>query len=384
MSLRNERVRKELMRDISEIIRKEIRGIEGVLSIVDVEVSHDNSYAKVYYSVLGSEEQVAKDKEIIEKNTGKVRYEIGKRIRLRVTPEIKFVYSDGLEQGSRVLNVYKPKGITSHDVVSALRRITKVKQIGHTGTLDPFAEGVLPICIGKATRLIEYLDDDKAYTGTIQLGSSTTTYDLEGEEVNFSDKKVTFNEIEAALDKFRGEIEQLPPIYSAIKVNGKKLYEYAREGKEVKIEPRGVNISNLQILNFYPETRQLELHIECSKGTYIRSIANDLGEELGTYGHLVKLVRVKAGMFEVNNAVSLEHIQTKEDVEKLLIAPLTKLNYMTYELNKNELVKVSNGTAIMPSKELPENSLILLTSQERLIAAAKMTKGLLKCLKVLG
>ena len=282
------------------------------------------------------------------------------------------------------LNVYKPKGITSHDVVSALRRITKVKQIGRTGTLDPFAEGVLPICIGKATRLIEYLDDDKAYTGTIQLGSSTTTYDLEGEEVNFSDKKVTFNEIEAALDKFRGEIEQLPPIYSAIKVNGKKLYEYAREGKEVKIEPRGVNISNLQILNFYPETRQLELHIECSKGTYIRSIANDLGEELGTYGHLVKLVRVKAGMFEVNNAVSLEHIQTKEDVEKLLIAPLTKLNYMTYELNKNELVKVSNGTAIMPSKELPENSLILLTSQERLIAAAKMTKGLLKCLKVLG
>lgn len=282
------------------------------------------------------------------------------------------------------LNVYKPKGITSHDVVSALRRITKVKQIGHTGTLDPFAEGVLPICIGKATRLIEYLDDDKAYTGTIQLGSSTTTYDLEGEEVNFSDKKVTFNEIEAALDKFRGEIEQLPPIYSAIKVNGKKLYEYAREGKEVKIEPRGVNISNLQILNFYPETRQLELHIECSKGTYIRSIANDLGEELGTYGHLVKLVRVKAGMFEVNNAVSLEHIQTKEDVEKFLIAPLTKLNYMTYELNKNELVKVSNGTAIMPSKELPENSLILLTSQERLIAAAKMTKGLLKCLKVLG
>lgn len=282
------------------------------------------------------------------------------------------------------LNVYKPKGITSHDVVSALRRITKVKQIGHTGTLDPFAEGVLPICIGKATRLIEYLDDDKAYTGTIQLGSSTTTYDLEGEEVNFSDKKVTLNEIEAALDKFRGEIDQLPPIYSAIKVNGKKLYEYAREGKEVKIEPRGVNISNLQILNFYPETRQLELHIECSKGTYIRSIANDLGEELGTYGHLVKLVRVKAGMFEVNNAVSLEHIQTKEDVEKLLIAPLTKLNYMTYELNKNELVKVSNGTAIMPSKELPENSLILLTSQERLIAAAKMTKGLLRCLKVLG
>lgn len=281
------------------------------------------------------------------------------------------------------LNVYKPKGITSHDVVSALRRITKVKQIGHTGTLDPFAEGVLPICIGKATRLIEYLDDDKAYTGTIQLGSSTTTYDLEGEEVNSSDKKVTLNEIEAALDKFRGEIEQLPPIYSAIKVNGKKLYEYAREGKEVKIEPRGVNISNLQILNFYPETRQLELHIECSKGTYIRSIANDLGEELGTYGHLVKLVRVKAGMFEVNNAVSLEHIQTKEDVEKLLIYPLEKLNYLTYELNDTEKVKVSNGAAIEPAKNFAENSIVLLTSCKNMIAVAKMTNGLIKCQKVL-
>lgn len=133
------------------------------------------------------------------------------------------------------LNVYKPKGITSHDVVSALRRITKVKQIGHTGTLDPFAEGVLPICIGKATRLIEYLDDDKAYTGTIQLGSSTTTYDLEGEEVNFSDKKVTLNEIEAALDKFRGEIDQLPPIYSAIKVNGKSFMNMQEKAKKLRL-----------------------------------------------------------------------------------------------------------------------------------------------------
>ena len=121
------------------------------------------------------------------------------------------------------LNVYKPKGKTSHDIVSVIRKITGVKQIGHTGTLDPFAEGVLPICIGKATRLIEYLKDDKAYIGTVQLGMSTTTYDIEGEKVNVSDKVVIIDEIEDALKSFRGDIEQFPPIYSAIKVKGKKL-----------------------------------------------------------------------------------------------------------------------------------------------------------------
>lgn len=192
------------------------------------------------------------------------------------------------------LNVYKPKGKTSHDVVAILRRITKIKQIGHTGTLDPFAEGVLPICIGKATRLIEYLKDNKAYIGTVQLGKSTTTYDIEGDVVKESDKTVISEEIESALESFRGNIKQLPPIYSAIKVKGKKLYEYARNGESVKIEPRDVNIKELKLLNFDEVNRQLELYIDCSKGTYIRSIANDLGEKLGIYGHLIKLVRVQA------------------------------------------------------------------------------------------
>ena len=215
------------------------------------------------------------------------------------------------------LNVYKPKGKTSHDVVAVLRRVTKIKQIGHTGTLDPFAEGVLPVCIGKATRLIEYLKDDKAYVGTVQFGKSTTTYDIEGEGVKESDKTVTYEEIEKALGNFRGDIEQLPPIYSAIKVGGKKLYEYARQGEEVKIEPRMVNIKELKILNFDENSRQLELYIACSKGTYIRSIANDLGEMLGTYGHLIKLVRVKAGDFMINESAKLEELGTKEQVEKV-------------------------------------------------------------------
>ena len=140
------------------------------------------------------------------------------------------------------VNIYKPVGMTSHDVVSRLRKVTKIKQIGHTGTLDPFAEGVLPVCIGKSTRLIEYLNDDKEYLATVQFGKNTTTYDVEGDIVECFDKKVSPQDVVGILDKFRGEIEQLPPIYSAIKVGGKKLYDYARQGQSVEIKPRKIFI----------------------------------------------------------------------------------------------------------------------------------------------
>ena len=244
------------------------------------------------------------------------------------------------------INIYKPKGKTSHDVVAILRRITKIKQIGHTGTLDPFAEGVLPICIGKATRLIEYLDDDKAYIGTVQLGKSTSTYDTEGEIVKTSDKKISKEEIEIALQQFRGKIQQLPPIYSAIKVNGKKLYEYARKGEDVEIKPRDVEIFKLEIVDFDEENQTVDLHIECSKGTYIRSIANDLGNVLGCYGHLIKLVRTKAGKFEIANSFKLDELESKENVSNNMIYPLEYLDYPKYSLNENEKQKVSNGMSI--------------------------------------
>ena len=277
------------------------------------------------------------------------------------------------------LNIYKPQGKTSHDVVAILRRVTKIKQIGHTGTLDPFAEGVLPVCIGKATRLIEYLDDDKAYVGTVQLGRSTTTYDTEGDEVNSSDKKVTLQEIQEILPKFRGEIQQLPPIYSAIKVNGKKLYEYARKGEEVKIEPRKVNIYKLEIVKFDEEKQILDLHIECSKGTYIRSIAHDLGEVLGCWGHLIKLVRIKAGKFEVNEAIKLDSLETKEQVGENLIYPLEYLEYPKYELNESEKEKVSHGMAI---KTDIANGTVLLTQKNQLIAVAQVENKKAKISKV--
>ena len=277
------------------------------------------------------------------------------------------------------LNVYKPQGKTSHDIVAILRRLTKIKQIGHTGTLDPFAEGVLPICIGKATRLIEYLEDDKAYIGTVQLGKSTTTYDVEGEAVNVSDKKITLEEIQNALPQFRGEIRQLPPIYSAIKVNGKKLYEYARKGEDVKIEPREVNIFKLEIVNFDYEKQTVELLIECSKGTYIRSIANDLGDVLGCFGHLIKLIRIKAGKFEVNESIQLDSLETVEQVKQKLIYPLEYLNYAKYDLNETEKEKVSHGMGL--NLDL-QDGITILTYNNQLIAVANAENKNVKILKV--
>lgn len=244
------------------------------------------------------------------------------------------------------LNVYKPKGMTSFDVVAILRRVTKIRQIGHTGTLDPFAVGVLPICIGKSTRLIEYLNDDKEYLATVQFGSDTDTYDLEGQVIRTYDKKITKEEVENILKSFEGEIEQIPPIYSAIKVNGKKLYEYARNGQEVEIKPRKVFISKIELKDFDTNLQQAKILVDCSKGTYIRSIAFDLGRKMNCGGHLVALERTKAGMFLKKNSTKLEDIKTLEDVENLLINPVEVLDYPKINLTDIEKEKVSHGMSI--------------------------------------
>lgn len=240
------------------------------------------------------------------------------------------------------LNIYKPVGMTSHDVVSVLRRVTKIKQIGHTGTLDPFAEGVLPICIGKATRLIEYLQDDKEYLATVQFGATTNTFDLDGEKVFTSDKKVSRDDIKEGLKSFEGEILQLPPIFSAIKVKGKKLYEYARKGEEVEIQPRKVVIENIELKNFDEELQQAQILLKCSKGTYIRSIADDLGKNLGCGGYLIKLIRTQAGKFRVENSVQLDGI----DVESNLINPLDILNLPKIAVDNDDLARIKNGMPI--------------------------------------
>lgn len=258
------------------------------------------------------------------------------------------------------LNIYKPKGMTSHDVVAVMRRVVHIKQIGHTGTLDPFAEGVLPICIGKATRLIEYLDDDKEYLAEIKFGIETDTYDLDGKVTGVSDKKVTEDEISALFPEFRGEISQMPPIYSAIKVNGKKLYEYAREGKDVKIEPRKVFIEKLELKNFDFENQSAQVLVKCSKGTYIRSIAHDLGAAARCGAHLTKLTRTQAGKFLISNSIKLDELNSFEAVFENLINPLEMLDYPKVTVDDNEMTKIKNGAPIQNNNDILSGKVVIL------------------------
>lgn len=270
------------------------------------------------------------------------------------------------------INVNKPSGMTSHDVVSFLRRNLKIKKIGHTGTLDPMANGVLPIAVGDATRLIQYLSDDKEYVATVKFGVSTDTYDKEGEIVSTSDKIVEQAELDDALNQFRGEILQKPPIYSALKKNGKKLYEYAREGKEVEIEARKVTIEKLDLLSL--ENNVAKLRVKCSKGTYIRSIAHDLGEVLGCGAHLIGLTRTIAGDFKIENSIELSTIENSENKENFIENPLNYFsNLEKLELNENEYLKVSHGMNFASNKFTNfNNQLIILLYCTKIVAVTRI------------
>lgn len=279
------------------------------------------------------------------------------------------------------LNVYKPVGKTSHDVVAYFRKLLKIKKIGHTGTLDPFAEGVLPICVGNSTRLIEYLPDDKAYLAFVQLGKATDSYDTEGNVIFESDKKVTKEQLVNALTFFEGEIEQLPPMYSAIKVKGKKLYEYAREGKTISVAPRQVTIHKIELKNFDEEKQEAQVYIECSKGTYIRSIANDLGQNLCCGGYLTRLIRTKAGKFLVENSIKMQDYKSIEFVEKHLIEPISMLNYPLYNLNTSEKLDISNGKPLL-NKSINNAENIILVYNDSIKAVASSCNGCIKVKKV--
>lgn len=200
--------------------------------------------------------------------------------------------------------VDKPVGPTSHRIVSLVRQGTGIRKVGHAGTLDPRASGVLVLCLGPATRLSEYLSTtSKRYEATVRFGATTRTYDSEGEVVRKSDVLPSIEQIEAALPRFIGEIQQAPPPFSAIKLQGRRSYDMARAGEPVDLAPRGVTIYQLELVDYRPP--DLELAVECSAGTYIRSLANDLGDCLGSGGHLAALRRTKAGPFGIDQAVSL-------------------------------------------------------------------------------
>lgn len=209
-----------------------------------------------------------------------------------------------------IINIYKPKGITSFDVIRKLRKILKIKRIGHTGTLDPLATGILVVCIGRATRLVSDIEaQDKIYKAEMLLGSSTDTYDSEGKIINESDKPVPENyEIENVIKTFIGVSEQVPPMYSAIKINGKKLYELARENIVVERKSRKIDIEYINNIEIKDNIVIFETKV--SKGTYIRSLVNDIGEKLGTYAHMTSLERLAVGEYNTDTSYTLEDIES--------------------------------------------------------------------------
>lgn len=248
---------------------------------------------------------------------------------------------------SGVLVVDKPIGMSSHDVVEVIRRGTNIRRVGHTGTLDPRASGVLVVLIGPAVRLSEYVSaSDKRYHATLRLGSSTNTFDGEGVITSSaSAEDITMEQFEETLDTFVGEIQQVPPPYSAIKVKGRKAYEMARKGEEVELEPRTIHVYSLELLEWDPPEAVLDVF--CSSGTYVRSLANDVGATLGCGAHLVGLRRTQSGRFTLRDAISLQRLQeafAARNWYKYLIPAAEALNHWAMvELTADQMELVRHG-----------------------------------------
>ncbi len=220
-----------------------------------------------------------------------------------------------------VLLIDKPIGLTSHDVVDRVRRKLRMKRIGHAGTLDPMATGLLIILVGKATKLSQYLMSlDKSYDGSIRLGETTNTYDGEGEIMTRKPvPSLTIESVQETVHSFLGDQYQIPPMFSAVKIGGQPLYKMARKGKEVEREPRFIRISRFDVTRY--EEPEIEFSLDCTKGTYVRSLANDIGEKLGCGGHLSSLRRLSSDKFHVNDSIELEAFQdaSHEEISKALI-----------------------------------------------------------------
>ncbi|MBD3887015.1 tRNA pseudouridine(55) synthase TruB [Phormidium tenue FACHB-886] len=221
------------------------------------------------------------------------------------------------------LNLHKPSGLTSHDCVAKVRKVLRLKRVGHGGTLDPAATGVLPLAIGRATRLLQYLPPDKGYRGTVRFGVRTTTDDLEGEVISATPAPdLTLEQVKSHLPVFIGKIQQIPPSYSAIQVGGRRLYELARSGEAIEAPVRSVEIYGLQVLDWRPQPYpELDLAIECGAGTYIRSIARDLGDRLNTGGTLASLIRTCSSGFKLAGSLTLEVLA--EQVQAGEFAPVS-------------------------------------------------------------
>ena len=257
-----------------------------------------------------------------------------------------------------IIVINKPKGFTSHDVVAKVKKILNIKKVGHTGTLDPNATGVLPLLLNEGTKLSKYLiDHDKEYEVILKLGIKTDTADGEGKiieekDVNNIDEKV----VEQVLKSFIGKQKQTPPIYSAIKINGKKLYEYARSGQTVEIQTRDIEIYSIKLLDTNKKDSEIKFRVACSKGTYIRSLCEDIAKKLDTIGYMKELNRIKVGRFNLEDSITIEELENKKnDIEYINehIITLKELfsSYDSIDLNNDELKKFLNGVKIHKTKK---------------------------------
>lgn len=257
-----------------------------------------------------------------------------------------------------VININKPEGMTSHDVIRFLRKKLNIKRIGHAGTLDPMATGVLPICIGKATRIAEYLLNlDKEYIGELTLGTQTDTQDSTGKVINRSEKEVDEHTIRNSMSKFIGNIEQTPPMYSALKHKGKKLYELAREGIIIERKSRPITIYSLDVLQI-KNNRKIIFKVKCSKGTYIRTLCDDIGLDLGTFGHMSSLKRISTGSFKIEDAYSIEYIEslTAPEIEDILIPMDSALPHIEkLEIEDKYYSRLINGVKVLIEKDKYKN-----------------------------
>ncbi|WP_369903023.1 tRNA pseudouridine(55) synthase TruB [Bacillus manliponensis] len=296
-----------------------------------------------------------------------------------------------------VLLLHKPKGMTSHDCVFKLRKILKEKRIGHTGTLDPDVTGVLPICVGRATKIAQFLTSEtKTYEGEVTLGFSTTTEDSSGEVVDKRtvNRTITREEIEKVFAELTGTIEQVPPMYSAVKINGKKLYEYARAGIAVERPVRTITIQEFALLDnretYEGETISFRFRVTCSKGTYVRTLAVMIGEKLGFPAHMSHLVRTASGEFLLNDCISFEEVEQNMQngtVQSILISIDEALGqFPKIVVSEEQAEKVKNGMFLPNAENLTAPFIMVFNEKNRCLAIYEhhpKRPGMLKPMKVL-
>ena len=278
-----------------------------------------------------------------------------------------------------IVIVDKPQGWTSQDVTARLRRVFSTRRIGHGGTLDPMATGVLPVFVGRATRAVEFFEHaEKTYEATLRLGMKTDTQDITGTVLEERPVTVTEQDILNVLPAFRGEILQIPPMYSALKVNGQKLYDLARKGKEVERQPRPITIHELELLHF--DGQDARIRVRCSKGTYIRTLCEDMGEKLGCLGCMAALRRTQAGEYTIEKAVPLQTLLDAENPEQYLLSMDSPfLGYPAVTLSENQEKRCRNGNAF--TLRVPDGTYRAYGKNGEFLMLARVENGVMSTIK---